>query len=59
MPYESDSVGNDFGYFPGRKTGELGVRWEAERLGFKLIEFAGSYRSVSRYTGEIPRDRQV
>lgn len=38
MPYEPDSVGNDFRYFPGRKTGELGVRWEAERSGFKLTD---------------------
>jgi isopropylmalate/homocitrate/citramalate synthase len=36
MAYEPDLVGNDFAYFPGRKTGELGVRWEAERLGVKL-----------------------
>jgi isopropylmalate/homocitrate/citramalate synthase len=36
MPYEPDLVGNDFAYIPGRKTGELGVKWEAERLGIKL-----------------------
>ena len=36
IPYEPDLVGNNLGYFPGRKTGTVGVMWEAERLGYKL-----------------------
>lgn len=38
MPYEPVLAGNDFAFFPGRKTGEVGVRWEAERLGFHLTD---------------------
>ena len=38
LPYEPDLVGNDFRFYPGKKTGRQGVRWEAERLGFSLTD---------------------
>ena len=38
LPYEPDLVGNDFKFYPGKKVGVQGIKWEAERLGFKLTD---------------------
>ena len=38
LPYEPDLVGNRFRLYPGRRMGTYGVKWEAERLGFKLTD---------------------
>ena len=38
LPYEPDLVGNDFTFYPGKKTGVQGVKSEAERLGFTLTD---------------------
>jgi isopropylmalate/homocitrate/citramalate synthase len=31
-------VGNDFKFYPGKKIGVQGIKWEAERLGFNLTD---------------------
>jgi isopropylmalate/homocitrate/citramalate synthase len=38
LPYEPDLVGNDFKFYPGKKIGVQGIKWEAERLGFNLTD---------------------
>lgn len=48
LPYEPDLVGNEFRFFPGKKTGIQGVRWEAEKLGFTL-----SYEQTQRVLEEV------
>jgi isopropylmalate/homocitrate/citramalate synthase len=56
MPYEPELVGNDFAYFPGRKTGEQGVSWEAERLGFRLND--QQVQEIVAYLRKLSKTRQ-
>jgi methanogen homocitrate synthase len=38
LPYEPDLVGNDFKFYPGKKAGREGIRWEAQKNGFDLTD---------------------
>ncbi|HUK28950.1 MAG TPA: hypothetical protein VLV31_11035 [Candidatus Acidoferrales bacterium] len=38
LPYEPDLVGNDFKFYPGKRVGREGIKWEAQRHGFHLTE---------------------
>lgn len=38
LPYEPDLVGNDFKFYPGKRMGREGIRWEAQQKGFDLTD---------------------
>jgi methanogen homocitrate synthase len=38
LPYEPDLVGNDFKFYPGKKVGREGIKWESHKHGFDLTD---------------------